>query len=328
MDARQRRGGPLGALAALVLALAGVALALLAGEAVLRLAGFQYHLMPTVQFGWPDPQTIASNYADDPDLFWVTKDYRQKLRLARKTRPDVIFMGDSCTEFGHYPERALEESSRLTGTASTGVHLAAGGWTSEQGLLQLQRDVLSIHPRVIVVYYGWNDHWIALGPTDPQLERVRPWLQLAEHFRLAQAGLKVWVGGSNRRGDKPPRVSPERYLSNLETIAHEARDAGIVPILVTAPSNHVPGREPEYLQIRHVNRLSDVVPLHAQYVDLTRQAAKEGHAVLCDAFAALKARPDTATLFRNDGIHFTDAGDAVLGQVVGQCLAPALQRRS
>src|SRR5262249_36540192 len=94
MDARQRGGGPLGALAAVVLALAGVALALLVGEAVLRLSGFQYHLMPTVQFGWPDPQTIASNYADDPDLFWVTRDYRQKLRLARKTHPDVIFMGD------------------------------------------------------------------------------------------------------------------------------------------------------------------------------------------------------------------------------------------
>jgi lysophospholipase L1-like esterase len=325
MDTRQRGGG---ALAALVLAVAGVAFGLLIGEALLRVAGFQYHLMPTVQFGWPDPQTIASNSEDDPDLFWVTKDYRQKLHLARKTHPDVIFMGDSCTEFGHYPERAIEESSRLTGTAQTGVHLAAGGWTSEQGLLQLQRDVLPIHPHAIVVYYGWNDHWIALGPTDSQLERVRPWLQLAEHFRLAQVVLKIWVGRSSRNGDKPPRVPPDRYLSNLEAIAKKARDAGIVPILVTAPSNHIAGREPPYLQARHVNRLSDVVPLHTEYVDLTRRAANEEHAVLCDAFVALKARPDFGGLFRTDGIHFTDAGDVVLGQVVGQCIARALQHRS
>ena len=316
------------ALAAAGVIAAGVLLGLAVTEIGLRLAGFEYRPFPIVQFGWPDPKAISEGYESDPELLWVTRDYHQVLQAGHRERPAVVFMGDSCTQFGTYPSKTLAVLAVQRPQLSHGVKVGVGGWTVVQGNWQLARDVLPMHPRVVTIYYGWNDHWIALGPTDPQLERVRPWLQLAEHFRLAQAGLKVWVGGSNRRGDKPPRVSPERYLSNLETIAHEARDAGIVPILVTAPSNHVPGREPEYLQIRHVNRLSDVVPLHAQYVDLTRQAAKEGHAVLCDAFAALKAPPDTATLFRNDGIHFTDAGDAVLGQVVGQCLAPALQRRS
>ena len=56
--------------AGLLLALASIAISLALVEAALRLAHFQYHLMPTVQFGWPDPQTIAERYLADPDLFW------------------------------------------------------------------------------------------------------------------------------------------------------------------------------------------------------------------------------------------------------------------
>jgi hypothetical protein len=45
-----------------------------------------------------------------------------------------------------------------------GVKLAVGGWASEQGLRQFRRDVLPLHPRVVMtIYYGWNDHWIAFG---------------------------------------------------------------------------------------------------------------------------------------------------------------------
>jgi lysophospholipase L1-like esterase len=319
------RPGP-GLVAGLLMATAGVALALLTCEAALRAGGFQYQLMPTVRFGWPDPQTIATHYASDADLFWVTKDYREKLRAARSTHPAIVFMGDSCTEFGHYPERTLEHIERVTGIHQTGIHLAAGGWTTEQGLAQLQRDVLSLRPNVIVVYYGWNDHWIALGPTDPQLRHMRRWLRLAEYSRIVQAGLKAWVGAANRAGDRPVRVPPDVYLSNLQQIARTARNAGIVPVLVTAPSNHVAGQEPAYLKLRHVNRLTDVVPLHLQYVELTRQAASSTGAVLCDAFKSFQSLPDRQALFRADGIHFTDAGDAALGGIVGDCVRSALGR--
>jgi hypothetical protein len=44
--------------ARLALVAFGVLLAVAAAEGVLRVIGFQYHLFPTVQFGWPDPVTI------------------------------------------------------------------------------------------------------------------------------------------------------------------------------------------------------------------------------------------------------------------------------
>jgi len=310
--------------AGLVLAAGSVLFTLLLVEGALRVTGFEYHLMPAVQFGWPDPQTIHSAYADDPDLFWVTKDYREKLRAARRTRADVIFMGDSCTEFGTYPARTMELLSTGYPSLKTGIHLAAGGWTSEQGLAQMTRDVLPLHPKVVVIYYGWNDHWMALGPTDPELHAAHRYLWLADHFRLVQLTLKARVAMATRKAERPNRVPPDRYRQNLEAMAKLARGAGITPVFVTAPSNHVAGHEPEYLLRRHVRRLADVIPLHQQYVSLTREAARNGGAFLCDAAADFAALPPPRDwLFRADAIHFTPEGDQQLARIVSGCIIRA-----
>lgn len=308
----------------LLLAIGSIAVTLVLIEGALRVAGFEYHLMPAVQFGWPDPQTIQSAYADDPDLFWVTKDYRQKLRDARRSHPDVIFLGDSCTEFGRYPVLTMQILSAENSRYKTGVHLAAGGWTSEQGLAQLTRDVIPLHPKVVVVYYGWNDHWMALGPTDPQLHSMGRYLWFAEYSRLAQLALKARVALAMRTTDRPNRVPPDRYRQNLEAMARLARAAGITAVFVTAPSNHVPGHEPEYLLRRHVRRLADVVPLHQEYVRLTREAAEHEGAVLCDAAADFATLPQPRDrYFKADGIHFTPEGDLALARIVSPCIGPS-----
>jgi lysophospholipase L1-like esterase len=310
--------------AGLLLALASIAVSLVLVEVVLRLAHFEYHLMPTVQFGWPDPQTIAANYADDADLFWVTRDYRAKLRAAHRTHPDVVFMGDSCTEFGTYPALTMEALAAEGSPLRTGIHLAAGGWSSEQGLVQLQRDIVPLHPKVVVIFFGWNDHWMALGPTDPDLHLARRFLWLADHSRIAQAALKAEMGLSARGTDRPSRVPPDRYRSNLERMAALAKEAGIAPVFVTAPSNYVAGHEPEYLLRRHVRRLTDVIPLHQQYVQLTRDAARASGGVLCDAAAAFDSMPDSRDrLFKPDAIHFTSEGDQQLAHIVSGCIVQA-----
>jgi lysophospholipase L1-like esterase len=331
MNSAARPDGPAPRLAwrtGLLLAFASVLVTLLLVEAGLRIAGFQYQLMPTVQFGWPDPRTIESTYVTDPDLFWVTKDYREKLRTARRTHPDVIFLGDSCTEFGTYPARTVELLSGRTRAVAAGVHLAVGGWTSEQGVAQMKRDVVPLHPKIVVIYYGWNDHWMALGPTDPALHDAHRYLWLGDHLRLMQLALKAWVARAQRRDDRLNRVPPDRYRSNLEEIARLSRDSGTTPIFVTAPSNHVAGHEPEYLLRRHVQRLADVIPLHQQYIALTRAAARQSSAFLCDAADAFTTLPGSYDrLFRADGIHFTPEGDQQLAHIVSACIIEAVKDR-
>src|SRR6476620_1467221 len=105
-------------------------------------------------------------------------------------------------------------------------------------------------------------------------------------------------------------------------MAAEARAAGIVPVFITAPSNHVAGHEPEYLAKRHVRALSEVVPLHEAYLRATRDAAAASGARLCDAAAAFAALPAPHdSLFQRDGIHLSTAGDEAMARVVFGCLA-------
>jgi lysophospholipase L1-like esterase len=307
--------------ARLGLAVFGTLLALVAGEAALRLARFHFDLVPTLEFGWPDPVALRDAYAADPDLIWVTRDYRATLRDARRLHPAVVFMGDSCTEFGTYPAKTIDLLQQAGSPLARGVKLGVGGWSSAQGLVQLRRDVIPLHPRVATIYYGWNDHWVAMGLTDPEIMRAHRLRTLAEYLRLAQMWLKIDVSVAAHRAPAPNRVPIEDYQATLVRIATDARASGIAPLFITAPSNHSPGHEPVYLGKRHVRSLGELVPLHTAYVEATRRAAAGTGSSVCDAAAAFAALPQPHDrYFQKDGIHFTEAGDVEMAKIVSTCL--------
>jgi lysophospholipase L1-like esterase len=299
----------------------GTLLAVAAAEGGLRAGGFEYHLYPTVQFGWPDPVTIEQVYKSEPDLLWVERDYDAKLAAARRSHPAIVFMGDSCTEFGTYPSKTIDLLASKAPALATGVSFGVGGWSTEQGLAQLRRDVLPLHPRVVTIYYGWNDHWIALGPTDPDLTLAHRMRWLFDHFRLVQLLMKARMGVSAPMADRPNRVPIERYRANLRSMIEEARAARVRPVLVTAPSNHMRGQEPEYLRLRHLRSLTELVPLHQAYVEATRAVARDSGGTLCDVATAFdQLAPPHGAYFQKDGIHLTDAGDRELAAVLADCI--------
>jgi lysophospholipase L1-like esterase len=307
--------------AQVLLALAGVVFALAVAESALRATRFHFDLVPSLQFGWPDAQALQDAYVSDPDLVWVTRNYRETLRGARRSHPAIVFMGDSCTEFSSYPRRTLQKLQADASIPGTGVTLGVGGWSSEQGLEQLRRDVIPLHPAVITIYYGWNDHWVAMGLTDPEIMHAHRLRWLADRLRLGQLWLEIDSNLAARRKPAPNRVPLLHYVANLRAIATEARAAGIIPIFITAPSNHVAGHEPAYLLKRHVRSLSEVVPLHTEYMDATRAAALDAGAQVCDAAAAFTALPEPHNrFFQKDGIHLTDEGDEEMARIVAGCL--------
>src|SRR5262245_22209479 len=148
--------------------------------------GFQFSRYPVVQFGWPDPVTMRNQYRSDPLVFWVPRDYAERLARAGTEHPAIVFMGDSCTEFGKYPAMTLENLASRRPDLSTGVALGVGGWSSEQGRNQLVRDVLPLHPRIVTIYFGWNDHWMALGAPDSKIPGPLLPDAITESSRLAQ----------------------------------------------------------------------------------------------------------------------------------------------
>lgn len=293
---------------------AGSFAALLAGELALCVAGFSFDLRPLhTPVGRPAWRAaIEPRYRNDADLLWVRSGYPQFLARARAEGPATFaFLGDSCTEYGGYPERVLEGlRNRRPQQSWTGWNFGTGAWSTFQGLRQLRRDVLPLRPRVITIYFGWNDHWVGHGLTDADVARLVRWSSFGQGVRLAQLATKAYV--AVRRAPDNRRVPLAEFRRALEEMTRLARDHQIQPVLLTAPSAHLPGREPESLRGLWLTRLEELVPLHRAYADAVRAVAAEQGAVLCDLSRDFEALPadERRRSFLPDGIHFTRPGAA------------------
>jgi lysophospholipase L1-like esterase len=322
-----RRSGLFAPLLLSVGTTAALVLIIVAAEVSLRAVGFEHRTFPLVQFGWPRPEQMADLYVADRDLFWVPRDHGTHLGSGRMDRPAVAFVGDSCTQFGIYPERTVELLGGMNPRLSSGINLGVGGWSAVQGLTLLKRDVLQLRPSVVTFYFGWNDHWTALGAPDDEARSGAVAWYLSQNSRLFRLLLKARLAATllEPQAGRPRRVDLATYKETLREMARVCQRAGIRPVLITAPSNHRPGREPRYLAERHLRRLDELVPLHLAYVQATREAARESGAVLCDAAEAFsRATGQRARYFRSDGIHLTVDGDMALARLLAGCIVESM----
>jgi len=294
-------------------------------EIGLRLSGFRYVLLPEdIEFGRPGPVEIRVVFQPDDDLFWVSRGYSAKLEEYHRNPPDLLFLGDSCTQFGRWDEILARKLAEETGSEPRWGNLAVAGWSSYQGRRQLERDVVPLAPKVITLYYGWNDHWIGFGIEDRTVAQVRSIFSSRwSGLRTVQLGTRALVAWRARESGFPERVSLADFADNLRSMVRTSRSHGIEPLLITAASAHRPGAEPSELGERWLRRLSDLVPLHQAYVEVVRRVAAEEETPLCDAaahFAALEPA-QLAPLFLADGIHWTPEGDRALAEVLDGCFA-------
>ncbi len=286
-------------------------LCLLALELVLRLGGFRYELRVSVlQNTAPDLQRAYESYRIDRDLIWTPRDYDDRLRLAQGAR--LLFLGDSCTEYASYPRGLARLIGRDTGAEVRIANLAVAGWTSHQGLRQLERELPGLSPRVVTLYYGWNDHWISIGVDDREIERInRSPLFGTLSTRVAQLLTKGWIGLRSRGREPALRVPPEQFRDNLTRAVRTVRANDAVPVLITAPSSHEKGREPAYLARRWMPDLDRLVPTHRRYVEIVRQVAAAEQAPLVDLATSFDELPreQRYASFMEDGIHFSPEGN-------------------
>ena len=314
---------------AAVVVIISTAFTLGVAEIVLRMSGFEFALYPTkLQFGWPDPVTLQNHYRLDSELLWVPKDYSARVDTWRGKGPAVVFMGDSCTEFGRY-DVALKSfmDQQYPNRPFTFVNMGVGGWSSYQGLQQLIRDVVPMKPRLITIYYGWNDHWASFGIEDKEigkfnLEHSTLMLETFSKLRIVQLinkalfAVKQKSGAESKR--RPERVSLADFRSNLLQMVHIAKQNDIVPVLITAPSSHRKGEEPAYLKLRWLNDLNELVPLHSQYAQVLRDISASEGVPLIDLYAEFNKMPKAVLerLFMKDGIHLTNEGNTKIAEFI------------
>ncbi len=309
------------AIAAILL---GTLIALAIAEAGLRIAGLEYTVYPTrFQFGWPDSKTLDTDFVMDPVIQWKPKEYDQMLHDARGTKIDMIHMGDSCTQLGNYRQelqRLMLE--RQPQKPFNNLKFGVAGWSSFQGLQQMKRDVVALKPHYVTIYFGWNDHWLSYGLPDKAMDFSKarfPLYRALQHARVFQ----VFSFFYNRAlqgqdtDERPLRVAPEDFRNNLTAMVQIARENGITPILITAPSSHRSGQEPVYLQDRFIKQLDQLVPLHRQYTDIVRAVAQEQNVLLLDLQAEFDALPYNTVrdeYMKSDGIHFRPAGSTAVAE--------------
>lgn len=307
----------------LALGLVSALVTLLLGELALRAVGFTFHVYPEkVQFGWP-PSIGGEHdpYERDADLLWVPHDYHARLARARQDPPRLVLLGDSCTEFGTYAEALMRRFRRRAGADWSALKLGVGGWTTYQGLAALERDVLPLRPDVVTFYFGWNDHWKGFGIEDRDI-RGLPFMDdpKLQRMRLAQLVQKATIALRGKNYARQ-RVRLDDFRANLTRMVNDCRKTGATGVLITAPSSHVVGHEPDYLKGRMLDDLAQLVPLHRAYADAVRQVAAREGAPLCDLLAdfdALSPEERTAS-FGGDGIHLTRAGSERAAEMLWRC---------
>ncbi|MFQ5766857.1 MAG: GDSL-type esterase/lipase family protein, partial [Acidobacteriota bacterium] len=178
----------------LVFALVAASLAFALLEGLLRLTDFHYQRVTTyLQFNYPRPGFLKAFFEIDPellyrirptvkqrgvDLTWEPR-FHLKIRDARQFGPHtagtlrIIALGDSST-YGvntrnPWPLRLERLLAAETGSGRIQVlNLGVPGYTAFQGRRVLETRGARLDPDLVIIYFGWNDHLLALGFTDAQ----------------------------------------------------------------------------------------------------------------------------------------------------------------
>ncbi len=234
-----------------------------------------------------------------------------------KKSPDmmrVICMGDSITGQGR-PGYSQYLHERLTNAPPTAqpweaFNIGVHGYSALQGLRQFQILGRQMDPDIVTIYFGWNDHWLSAEADRqkmglemrPLAGRVFEVLRKKRFFRFF-----IWAMGPvqhlarREQGEnRVLRVPPAAYRAAMTTLVREIRAAGAIPIIITAPRRSLT-KAVVYKQ--YVISIDAGNRLHDQYVDITREVARDTQAELLD-LAMLLAGQECDAYFAPDGIHF------------------------
>lgn len=324
-----------------LLVISAISVVTLWPEMGLRVLGLKAENAGAVVFGLVEPsRTIPAVH--DTDLFWTLSPESPDVNeygfpnsefVIPKPKENyrIVFLGDSCTQQGYpkYVEQILNQP-RSDGLHYESINLGIAGYTSHQGLVVARRWLAKLEPDLVVVYFGWNDHWQAVVATDAErsLWYRRMLVQFLSSSRLFQVG--VWAFGPRtiKRIDLP-RVSLAEYRANLTRIGELAQSVGADVLFLTAPSSHLYRGVPDYLvEQEFAPSKKAVTELHARYnLEVTNLATERGWRIL-DLQSEVQLQPDLAGYFLKDGIHFTNAGLSWIAERIVMEAAPASNRHA
>jgi lysophospholipase L1-like esterase len=257
----------------------------------------------------------------------------------------IVCLGDSRT-FGlwadgaafrydnDYPA-ALESLLHERGEHGAVEVINAGviGYTSAQGLAQLQTQLLLLHPDIITVAFGFNDHSLAwntaLAAREPHNPLARELFYLASHSYLFRLGKAEYDALPSLHA--PPFserwVDREAYRYNLRRLAEVGTKHGIHVLFVNQalrpielgespePNPNKPGNKLGLYQALGVRDLEDLHRVDRSYQDVLYKVAEENGVPVADASVAFAERHES--LFGpSDLVHCNPTGARVIAETI------------
>jgi lysophospholipase L1-like esterase len=218
----------------------------------------------------------------------------------------ILALGDSCTWGWHldeadaYPSVLQRLLDRRVGAGHFQVlNAGAPGYTSPQGMRFLADRGRTLHPRIVIAGFLWNDAVPGRDAAEELAAPVPPAFLLRVHeFLLLHSHVYRWIQASLPRGDaatresqrqQPHRVAPELFEENL----------------------------------RHIAALGHQIEAHPVFIDWNAAASGEHRARIARVARELDVPVVTYDGPRFDLIHPTAAGDAALADRILVALTDA-----
>ena len=180
-------------------------------------------------------------------------------------------------------------SGRLSARGIEAVNAGVPGFDSYSGLRQLEgSSLLSLHPRLVTIYFAWNDHWrqIATERTFARLRRLSQYSRTAAFLLKLQAS--IWSQNPCwRRFRWISAVPLGQFKENLREMIAESRRSGAVVVLITAPAEAELAEEnADFFASHSLAELQE----HPRYTQAVREVAAETGAGLVDLERELQRR--------------------------------------
>lgn len=228
-----------------------------------------------------------------------------------------------------YPELAeaiLNAALAGTGRCVETINLAVPGYSSHQGRILAEWHAPQLRPDLVVIQFGWNDHWAAIGAADAaKVVRVPSGPAatadaLFRHLRALQ--LAAWAVDRVRPDPAPTgvRVPLPAFKANLERMGRAFEEHGAVVLLITPPTSHYRlGVDERLVRLaRFATNPETIATHHREYAQAAREVAAAGGWHLLDLERDLAGHPGLDRLFWPDGIHYRVAGKALLATLVAE----------
>jgi lysophospholipase L1-like esterase len=187
----------------------------------------------------------------------------------------------------------------------------------------------------VVIFYGWNDLWLAKGFSDDQqmakpetaLSALRDQLAKLRTYQLLNQAVGMAQQAAKKKQPEKFRVPVDQYRSNLEDMIRQAQNSGVKVVIATRPAGFGLGPLPDFfVSLGFTRQGEDLQRVSEQYNQAARKVAEGAGAKIADLDLIFREhgvknffdKPD------KDIIHPNRAGLELIAESVEQAVLSAI----